>query len=234
VSVSPLPGVYNQVSWPGVRFEGQPDVDECWIIATYWAIVAAGWRDKGQLPMIFAFRAACGNPDKPGPTGGSNAQIITAMRGTMPDVKVVSYVGTGDGFVEWVKTRGAVASLVVSSALLPVALQFGFKGIHQVGVAWLDGTGLVLMNPLDASGHAPRKIERADLAAAAKGFLNDGLWHAVIVKPAPPDAEVADLKTQIVNLNAVVTDTRTALEAARAVAATAQAKIAAALRDLGA
>ena len=203
-----LPGVFNQVSWPGVRFEGQPDIDECWVIASYWATVAAGWRDKDQLPTIFAFRAACSNPDKPGPTGGTNDDIIRAVRQTMPDVSLVSYGGTGDGFVAWLKNKGAIASLTVNSAYLPAALQFGFKGTHQIGVAWLDGTGLVIMNPLDASGHAPRKIERADLGVAAKGFANDGLWHAVIVKPAPPDPHLA----QIADLTAVLGDTTRQLQ----------------------
>ena len=225
--MSLLPGVFNQVSWPGVRFDGQPDVDECWIVASYWAIVAAGWRNKTQLPTIFAFRAACSNPDKPGPTGGTNDDIIRAVRQTMPDVALVSYAGTGDGFIEWTKTKGAIASLVVSSALLPAELQFGFKGIHQIGVAWLDDTGLVVMNPLDASGHAPRKIERADLAAAAKGFLNDGLWHAVIVKSAPPDPHLA----QIALLKGTLDDTTQRLQGAIAARDNALARIAVARTD---
>jgi len=174
-------GVFNQVHWPGVG-----DVDECWIVATYWALVAAGILTREQLPSIRAFRAAAGVPDRPGPTGGGYADIMRALKKLVPNSGAVLYTGTATGFIKYLQ-RGYVASLFVLSKNLPKYLQFGFTGTrsrvvirdgkkyvvtekvytgHQVSV-FMRGDKIYIMNPLAPEGSALLPITLAQLKRAA-------------------------------------------------------------------
>jgi hypothetical protein len=214
MAIDPLPGSFSQVTWPGVG-----DIDECWIIATYWAIVAAGHRRKNQLPTILAFRDVANRPDAAGPTGGTRANILAGVRGTMPDTKPIEYVGSYEGFLAYLK-RGAVASLVVNSGKLPSAIRFGFNGTHQVAVA-LVGNQLKIMNPLAPDGHEVYNIVSSQLKPAAYGYNNDTKFYAVIFNAVPVDTHV----TEIAKLSAQVTAQSLQIAAMNAKATTLQAKI---------
>ncbi len=212
MSISPLPGVYNQRSWPGVG-----DSDECWVIATFWALVAAGVRTKAQLPTIYAFRAACDNPDQPGATGGTNGNILKAVRGIAPDANPVLYSGPWDGFDDWLD-KGAVASLIVRCDHLPTRLQYGFAGLHQIAVVKVGGK-LLDADSLDAAGHAPREIARAELGHAAHAAYSDGKMNAVIIPAKAPDphlAQIAALKTDLAAARLALAVAQGALDTARA------------------
>ena len=168
-------GAFNQVIWKGVG-----DVDECWIIATYWALVATGVMPREALPSIKKFRAAAGNPDRPGSTGGNNRQLVQALNKLVPRAKVVKYDGGREGFVRMLK-KGYVASLSVRSWSLPTAYQFGYKGNHQISVFYQKGK-YYIMNPLAVEGSPLMEINYNNLVFAANGLLKDGLMHAVFIK----------------------------------------------------
>lgn len=169
-------GVYNQVTWPGVG-----DADDCWVISTFWALVAGGVLNKDQLPSVRAFREAAGVPDRAGRAdGGRNTQILRALKKLAPKSGAYLYGGGMSGFIASLK-KGYVASLALNSGLLPKNMQFGFKGLHQVSIVAKDGR-LYMMNPLAQSGSALMEISEADLRRAAGGFLGDGKVHAVMIK----------------------------------------------------
>lgn len=197
--ISPLPGAFSQKTWPGVG-----DIDDCWVIATYWALVAAGVTTKAKLPSVAAFRAVAGVPDVTGSAdGGTPAQTLKAAKSFYPDAGTYGWVGDLAGF----QTRlnaGQVVSLSVKSSLLPAALQYGFAGAHQVAVAKVGAT-VRLMNPLMADGTQPASISWVDLQRAAGGLYGDSKFHCVWVpmKEAALDphiAEIAALKAQITAL----------------------------------
>jgi hypothetical protein len=169
-------GVYNQVTWPGVG-----DADDCWVIATFWSLVAGGVLSKDQLPSVRAFREAAGVPDRRGKAdGGNNAQILRALRKLAPKSGAYLYSSGMSGFVTALK-KGYVASVSVRSGMLPKNMQFGFKGAHQISVVAKDGK-LYVMNPLAQSGSALMEISEADLRRAAAGLMGDGKVHAVMIK----------------------------------------------------
>lgn len=167
-------GVFNQVLWPGTG-----DVDECWIIATYWALVIAGVVKRKDLPSIKEFRAAAGRPDLPGASGGSNKNIAKALSILLPKAEVKQYNGNTAGFEKMLK-QGYIASLSVDSGDLPAYLQFGFKGDHQISV-YYEGGHFWIMNPLAKEGSALLQISLADLKRAAFSFLGDGKFHSVFI-----------------------------------------------------
>jgi hypothetical protein len=171
-------GVFNQVWWAGVG-----DADECWIIATFWALVATGVMSRDQLPSIDKFRAAAGRPDLPGPSGGNNSDIIKALAKLAPDADVRGYNGLFAGFKKALQ-NGYVASLSVDSNMLPKYLQFGFKGLHQVSIYYSAGKYYV-MNPLAKEGSGLLQISEFDLRMAATSYLGDGDFHAVLIKAGP-------------------------------------------------
>ena len=183
-------GVFNQVFWPGVG-----DVDECWVIATYWALVATGVMKREDLPSIRAFRAAAGNPDRPGSTGGSNRDIVRALKKLAPSAKVVKYDGGREGFTAMLK-KGFVASLSVRSWSLPKAYQFGYRGNHQISVFYKAGHYYV-MNPLARAGSALMEINYNNLVFAANGLLGDKLMHAVFIKAGQAKAMKAQRATPV-------------------------------------
>jgi hypothetical protein len=200
MAINPLPGVYNQVSWPGVG-----DVDDCSVIATFWALVASGHLKRENLPTVAAFRAAAGVPDGPGPSGITNAQVLTALGRLYPAAKARSFVGGWAAFL-LIIGRGEVASLSVRGADLPAALRYGFDGPHQVGLATTPGPSLRLMNPLGPQGTVVPAIPGDALRKAAEALFGDGKFHAVVIPP-PPDPHLA----QIAALQARITKAKAAL-----------------------
>lgn len=168
-------GVFNQGAWSGVG-----DVDECWIIATYWALVAAGVMRREDLPTIREFRDAAGRPDKPGASGGNNKNLMLALKTLIPQADATMFVGGVAAFTKALQ-RGYIASLSVLSSALPKYLQFGFKGSHQVSIYYKAGK-FYLANPLAKEGSALVQISAADLAYAAGALFRDGKFHAVLIK----------------------------------------------------
>ena len=162
--------VLSQKSYPAAG-----DVDDCWAVATIWAHRAA--TGDTHLPTMTEFRAAAGNPDKPGPTGGNIADIMRACAKLWPGT-AVQYSSPGwTPFVAAVKA-GNIASLAVLSSKLPANLRFGFAGNHQVGVAY-EGGQLVVANPLAPQGSAPIPITEDALHKAASAVANGWILAAL-------------------------------------------------------
>lgn len=168
-------GTFSQRSWLGVG-----DLDECWIIATYWALVATGIMRREDLPSIRDFRKAAGRPDKPGPSGGNNDVLMRALRVYAPNADIKNYVGSFEGFKKDL-ARGYVASLSLLSSQLPAYLQFGFKGAHQVSV-YFQGGRFYVMNPLAKEGAPLIQISEKDLRRAAGALFGDNKFHALLIK----------------------------------------------------
>lgn len=168
-------GVFNQASWYGVG-----DVDECWIIATYWALVAAGVMRREDLPTIKQFRDAAGRPDLPGPSGGNNKNLMLALKTLVPQAEAKLFIGGLSSFTKAL-ANGYIASLSVLSSRLPAYLQFGFKGSHQVSVYYQGGKYYVA-NPLAKEGSGLVEISAAALRLAAGSLFGDGEFHAVLIK----------------------------------------------------
>jgi hypothetical protein len=180
-------GAFSQVLWPGVG-----DIDECWIIATYWALVATGVTSREDLPSIKQFRAAAERPDRPGSTGGSNRNLMLALKRLLPRADAVKYDGGREGFTRMLK-KGYVASLSVRSWSLPKAYQFGYRGNHQVSVFYKSGKYFI-MNPLQVEGSALMEINYNNLVFAANGLLGDRLMHAVFIKAGTQARKVVQKK----------------------------------------
>lgn len=191
-----LPGVFNQTTWPGVG-----DVDDCQVIASFWAMVASGDIARRDLPSVTAFRAAAGVPDQPGATGITNAQALRGIRVYVP--RALSYVGSYTGFVAWL-ARGAIATVSVKSSELPAHLRFGFMGNHQVGMAMPDRF-LRIMNPLDGGGDVPPTISEDGIRKAAESLFGDGKFHANII-PMRPDTHPAEIAALVAKIEKAKAD----------------------------
>jgi hypothetical protein len=185
-------GVFNQIGWTGVG-----DADECWIIATFWPLVASGVMTRDQLPTIAEFRAAAGRPDRPGPSGGNNKNLIKALKVLAPGAEAKLFVGGLAAFTKQLRS-GWIASLSLDSGLLPSYLRFGFQDSHQVSVIFQNGKFYV-MNPLAKEGSALLPISAADLSRAAGGLLGDGLYHAVLIRAGKQDSQPKPVKPRRVD-----------------------------------
>jgi hypothetical protein len=153
-----LPGVFSQRSWPGAG-----DVDDCWVVATIWAAVAAD--PAAVRPSVTTFRAAAGDPDDGVTDGGSLDEVIRGARKVWPALPVRPFASADfDAFLAAVRS-GSPASLAVWAGKLPAGLRFGFLRAHQVGIGW--DAGLWLMNPLATSGARPLAISASALKTAA-------------------------------------------------------------------
>lgn len=168
-------GAFNQLSWAGVG-----DADECWIIATYWPLVAAGVMPRSQLPTIAEFREAAGRPDKPGPSGGNNSNLVKALNALAPSAEVKKFDGTLSAFSLQL-AYGFIASVSLLSSALPKYLQFGFQGAHQVSI-FLQSGKFYLMNPLAKEGSSLVQISGADLRRASGALFGDNKIHAVLIR----------------------------------------------------
>jgi hypothetical protein len=168
--------VISQVGYPGAG-----DVDDCWVVATIWAALAAD--PSARRPTVPEFRTAAGNPDRPGPTGGNLGDVMLGASRTWPHLRIVRHdTAIWDTF-EAKLQAGWPASLAVLSSALPSRLQFGFRGAHQVGVVWRDGT-FRLANPLARTGSAPAWIAEHELHTAAR-TVADGAILAALFEPVP-------------------------------------------------
>lgn len=193
----------NQGVYPGAG-----DWDDCWVVAAIQAARAVGGRYTGpgatiqpeptgtakvSLPTIPTFRAKSGKPDVQGVSnGGTSADIIKGATGCFPDLQIAKASTTWSGFLHQTKDLGWVAAVAVLSSALPVSLQYGFKGLHEVSVAYKAG-GFDIVNPLAPQGLMPQRISEANLRKAMEGFAK-GVIAAVLFKgasaPAPAPVPV--------------------------------------------
>lgn len=183
-------GTFSQTSWAGVG-----DVDECWIIATYWALVATGVMTREMLPTVAEFREAAGRPDMPGPSGGNNKDLMLALKTLVPQADAKMIVGSFTQFKAELQ-RGYVASLSLLSSKLPKWLQFGFQGNHQVSV-YFKGGKFYIANPLAKEGSSLIQISEADLKAAAGSLYGDGKFHAILIKAKSAAALKATIQNAV-------------------------------------
>jgi hypothetical protein len=181
-----LPGALNQVHFPGVG-----DIDDCWVVATIWAALAADViPENDPLPTIKQFRKAAGDPDDGIDDAGSLEEVMRGARGVWPDSRVTRVQSTDWDMFRSRIVAGAIASLQLDSSKLPKHLQHGFghpteARVHQVGVAF-DGKGLVLMNPLQQAGTAPQRVGKTSLRTAATASTGGEIRAAVF--PAASEA----------------------------------------------
>lgn len=167
------------------------DIDDCWAVATVWAAVAAG---QTYRPDMTVFRAAAGNPDKPGPTGGDYHQIARAVSILWPSATFEVFAAKDwPGFVAKLY-EGWIASLAVLSAKLPPPLRYNFYGTHQLGVGMAGGL-LYVMNPLMTDGDSLKAISESELKTATL-TVADGWVLAVLFQPTT----IGDLMIQAVQL----------------------------------
>jgi len=156
-----LPSAISQIGYPGAG-----DIDDCWVVATVWAAIASG---QTFTPTVPQFRAWAQNPDRPGATGGTLDHIMRGARGAWPGATIRRYASSDwNGFISLLKA-GWTASLAVRSSALPSNLRYGFNGLHQIGVAYQNGS-YVIMNPLQSTGSSLHAIDGYDLRTAARGF----------------------------------------------------------------
>lgn len=188
------PPVISQVGYPTAG-----DIDDCWVVATVWAAVAAD--PYAYRPTVTYFRAKAGRPDLPGATGGTLEHIMAGAWRTWPYMTIAKYASTDWSLFDRRLRQGWSASLGVISAELPTGLQFGFRGAHQVGVVYSGGRYLVA-NPLARTGSAPIACPLADLQAAARkhggGKILAALfkpWEAHAVKFDPMGSPVVGVAT---------------------------------------
>lgn len=173
-------GAFHQASWPGAG-----DVDDCWAVADLQAVHAvAPWL---LLPGVPAYRTAAGNPDMPGPTGGTIADSQRAIRRLYPAIAALSaFWGEGDGktFDGLVLSlrQGRVASLALLSGALPPALRHGFAGVHRVAVFWSGGPRI--LNPLAAAHSRPEAITASALQAACRAYDSTDIRAVLLPSPA--------------------------------------------------
>lgn len=183
--------VFNQKVYPGAG-----DVDDC--VPTSMIQAYATQPAHKPLPTIPQFRAAAGVPDKPGPTGLTIAQAAIGARKLWSETPIVAQAFTWADFTARAYANGGRTpiSLSLDSGALPVALRYGFDGLHQVTV-WYEGGKWWIANPLQANGSAPRTISSSALHKAGGAFAGDGKMYAVIfprvplatLPPTPTDAE---------------------------------------------
>lgn len=172
------------------------DIDDCAPVATGQAARAVG----ATMVTIPVFRKAAGVPDLPNHSDGmTKAEVLKgAIAVYGKQVRVVSapiawddYTVNGSprsGFMNRIKL-GAVFSVAVSSKDLPLRLQYGFKGIHQIS-GRMSGK-LYIINPLAPEGQGAQEITFAELkkAVMALGKVSAVLFYVAAPPPPPPAPE---------------------------------------------
>lgn len=202
--------VFNQVKWPGAG-----DTDDCWAVSALQCCnMVAPWV---RLASVTAARAAAGNPDRPGPTGGNLSDVVQVAEGLYPryfkgNLKVMRGARWED-FAAAVE-RSVPVSVAVVSAKLPTRLQYGFGGFHQITVARNPKGKWVVFNPLapvysrPVELRDPVELKPAVLAYGRSKVGTSGAWCVVFptaeqmaalyfgqVDPTPYDQDDIDAAT---------------------------------------
>lgn len=167
-------GALNQKVYPGVG-----DIDDCWVVATIWAIRNKTHQSQ-NLPNCKTYRAAAGDPDDGYKDGGTIDEITQANNRLYPNVADIKYTKQYGwaGFVGYLN-KGYTASLAVRSAYLPRAQRYGFLGTHQIAVYKSAGK-FYIMNPLQPKGSAPTVISETALKTATYKFANGWVMASLI------------------------------------------------------
>lgn len=173
--------VFNQVKWPGAG-----DVDDCWAVSSIQcANMVAPWL---RLVSVPTFRKAAGNPDQPGPTGGSSSDTVQGVETLWPryfkgQLKVLRNA-PWDVFTTSV-ARNVPMSVSILCAKLPGYLQRGFTGLHRVSIVKGSTPGTVLwFDPLAPVYSRPVEVPVEEIRAAVMAYgrqktgLN-GAWAVV-------------------------------------------------------
>lgn len=188
-------GVFNQAIYPGAG-----DTDDCSVVATVQAVLAAN--PGARKPSVPVFREAAGEPDRQGQADGLNlSQIIAAVRTIWPDVRVRAFRAAPWEQFATTLYSGGVASLAVRSGDLPSAHRYGFAGLHQVAVEY--DHGWYLANPLAPNGSAPKRITEQALRKAINGYSNVGVYAAYFPQEDPMIA--ANIERWLLNGKPVTT-----------------------------
>lgn len=164
----------SQRTYPGVG-----DIDDCWVVATIWAIRRATHQSQ-NLPNSRTYRAAAGDPDDGYKDGGTVGEITQANNRLYPQIADVTFQRQyGWAAFEGYLNKGYTASLAVRSSYLPSTLRYGFWGTHQVAVFKRSGK-YYIMNPLQPAGTAPRVISETALKNATYKFANGWVMASLI------------------------------------------------------
>lgn len=167
-------GALNQKVYPGVG-----DIDDCWVVATVWAIRHKTHQSQ-NLPNCKTYRAAAGDPDNGYKDGGTLDEITKANNRLYPHVADVKYARQyGWAGLVALMNKGYTVSLAVRSAYLPRSLRYGFLGTHQVAAFKRNGR-FYIMNPLQPKGSAPTAISESALKTATYKFANGWVMASCI------------------------------------------------------
>jgi hypothetical protein len=180
---APLIRILSQKLWPAAG-----DVDDCWVLASLMAVIAVSpW----SWPVnVTQFRAAAGDPDKPGPTPGGVNDAYRAVRKLYPNLAVTLATGwTAAKILAAIKTNRP-AYISVKAGALPSNCQFGFTGNHAVMLMWRAATGtapatLYLYNPLAPAYAGPITISEAAITKAMNAHTGG---PAALIMPSVEDA----------------------------------------------
>lgn len=169
-------GAFSQPLMPGAG-----DVDDCWCTSDLQCVHAcAPWL---ALPTIPAWREAAGNPDRPGPTGGTIEQSAQAIRGFYPRLAIevldTDAAVAFAAFANKLKAEtGRIATVELLSGALPPALRFGFLGTHRCSVWWQPGTGWRMFNPLQPAHQRALELTEDELRTALRAHAE--VVHAIV------------------------------------------------------
>lgn len=187
-----MPIFYPTISQ--ITYFGVGDIDECAIIASFWAARQAGF--TGRLPTISEFRRVAGRPDRPGSTGMHNSQIWKGVLGTGLGVGATQLKSgtTWSSFLQQMRI-GAAASVSIVSGALPTGYRYGYQGRHQVGLVWENGQWYIA-DPLAPDGSGPIAISEAALKKAIFAYsglnkVTGVLFSQVAASAKTPPAPVA-------------------------------------------
>lgn len=164
----------NQKVYPGVG-----DIDDCWVVATIWAI-RRETRQTTHLPNCKVYRAAAGDPDDGRKDGGTLDEIAQGASRLYPHINFIKYAKpNGWAGLVALLDKGYTVSIATKSSYLPRAYRFGFLGTHQIAAFKRDGK-FYIMNPLQPQGSAPMRISEASLKSAVYHFANGWVMGLVV------------------------------------------------------
>jgi hypothetical protein len=184
--------VFNQVKWPGAG-----DVDDCWVVSSLQAMNVTA--PELRLVSVPTFRVAAGNPDMPGPTGGSLEDTIQGMVNLFP-----FYAGelrklkgwTWDDFADLAREHRPM-SVAVISGKLPTRLRYGFvgdKSFHRITVVVKGAGRWLVANPLAPVYSRWEEVNPLEIKPAIMAYGRHVAGHSGVYAVAfPTDVRMAAL-----------------------------------------
>lgn len=165
--------VFSQKRATAPAWPASGDVDDCWVVSGIQAAnVIAPWL---ALVSVTAFRAAAGDPDDGVSDGGNPDDIYNGAVGCWPALR--PYTSKLKG-ASWTSAKskydqGRPISLCVVASGLPVRLQYGFTGAHQVTIVLNSGQNR-FANPLAPAQTRWDVLSATELAAVRDAALAYG------------------------------------------------------------